>query len=228
MDSMLQANRVAVLLVRLRGFIRQARRHPLKTVCLILWAATIWALPRPREVFQWLVEKHYGDSFFQALRNVHMPSLDGLAHFQHWGAIWYALNVTGFLSLLGFLLWQMWRESQPGAPNVSPTGSVPALAIHQPPVVDPSGAIWDKLGEFLNEAAALVELLLTATPVPLIGGVPESLGARGWASKVSSYLSLVAPQEMKNFTAGQPASSVLEFMQRSITQLTDIRGRIIH
>jgi len=69
----------------------------------------VWFLPRPREVYIWLIDHGYGERLFHSLQS--LPETGAYGAFL--SAHWYHIIATVFVAWMIVLVTQIWRESRP-------------------------------------------------------------------------------------------------------------------
>jgi len=89
---------------RLKVFWEQIKNHPIVIIFLFIWA---YAKP----LIVWLVDKAYGDEAYEAIRRA-ISGTRWMTAYEFLVAHWPEINATVFLSVLAFLIVQMWRESR--------------------------------------------------------------------------------------------------------------------
>jgi len=89
---------------RLKPFWESIKNHPIIVAFLWIWP---WAMP----LMVWLVDKMYGDEAYEAIRRA-ITGTRWISLFDFLVAYWPQINATVFLSVLGLLFVQMWRESR--------------------------------------------------------------------------------------------------------------------
>jgi hypothetical protein len=87
-----------------------------KSVWGLGFVLLLWFLPRPREVYVWLLDHGYGDRLFHWLRTLTAPQLaEGLTTFLSLvSGHWYQIISGVFVVWLLVLLTLTWRESRSG------------------------------------------------------------------------------------------------------------------